>query len=223
VEPIEWISEALKKKGISFSAEALDRFRLYQTLIMEWNQKINLISKADLSRIVTRHFLESIGLFTVFQFPPKHRILDLGSGAGFPGLPLKIVQPDLEMVLVEATQKKVNFLEHVIKTLHLEGVEVASGRIETVFKKIRPVDAIVSRAVADLAALVRWSLLCIKQDGGKLIVIKGRGTDREIRQLQNRNFQQKASVCTVVPFNPFPEFFILRKSKVIIVHIKQIL
>lgn len=221
MEPIEWIQVALKNNGISFSSETLDRFRLYQMLIMEWNQKINLISKTDQSRIVTRHFLESIGLLTVFQFPSECRILDLGSGGGFPGLPLKIVQPNLEMVLVEATQKKVVFLQHVVKTLHLKGVEVVPGRIETVFTKIRPVDVIVSRAVADLVTLVRWSLLCIKQGGGKLIAIKGRGTDREIRQLRAGNLQNKVSGWTVVPYNPFPEFFVLMESKAVVVQITK--
>jgi 16S rRNA (guanine527-N7)-methyltransferase len=218
VEPVEWIQEATQKQKISLPSNALDQFRLFQMLLLEWNQKINLISKNDRSRIVTRHFLESIGLLTVFQFPPESRILDLGPGGGFPGLPLKIARPDLDMVLVESTKKKVVFLEKVVKALQLTGVEIISGRIESVSKQILPIDIVVSRAVADLATLVCWSLPCLKKgEGGKLIVIKGKGVDQEIQRLQAKVFQNKVSGWQAIPYNPFSEFFALKDSAVVIV------
>lgn len=218
MEPIEWIQEATQNQKIFLPPKALNQFRLYQLLLLEWNQKFNLISKNDQLRIVTRHFLESIGLLTVFGFPPKNRVLDLGTGGGFPGIPLKIVRPDLDIILVEATQKKVTFLNKVASVLQLSNVQIIPGRIEVVNKKIQPVDIVVSRAVADLATLVCWSLPCLKRgDGGKLIVIKGKEADQEIRRIQAKAFRDKVSNWQVIPYNPFTEFFTLENSVVIIV------
>jgi 16S rRNA (guanine527-N7)-methyltransferase len=220
VEPIELINDAMLQSGIEISPEAMDRFRSYRSILIEWNMKINIISKNDEPRIVTRHFLQSIGLLTVFNFPTESRIMDLGTGGGFPGLPLKIVRPDLDLVLVEATQKKVIFLEEIIKILHLTRVTTFPVRAESLCGKIKSVDIIISRAVSDLRSLVRWSMPCLLKSGGILIAIKGKRVYQEIRQFQLENRSNNKHVSfRLLPYNPFPNLFVLKDSFVVIAKI----
>jgi 16S rRNA (guanine527-N7)-methyltransferase len=217
VEQIQLIQEALNSKGISLPSEVLDQFRLYQDLLNAWNQKINLFSKSDQNRIITRHFLQSIGLLLVYSFSPRCRVLDLGTGAGFPGLPLKIVRPDLYLILVEATKKKAMVLKEIIQALHLSDIEIIPDRIENIKDRIPPVDIVVSRAVADLNKLVHWSWPCLKKRGGELIAIKGIGVDREIITLRIKATQDIVEGWKVIPYNPFPEFMNLTNSRVVVV------
>jgi 16S rRNA (guanine527-N7)-methyltransferase len=179
--------------------------------------KTNLISKKDEPRLVTRHFLQSIGLLTIFNFPHESRILDLGTGGGFPGLPMKIIRSDLDLVLVEATQKKALFLEEIIRILNLKNVVTIPKRVESIKNQIAPADFIISRAVANLNLLVRWSIACLKTDGGRWIAIKGKCVNQEIKQLKADSRVRNKISCEVLSYNPFPELFILRDSYVVII------
>jgi 16S rRNA (guanine527-N7)-methyltransferase len=215
VEQIEWIREAAENAGIPLPAGAMDRFDRYRTLLLEWNQKINLISHSDEERIVRRHFLGSIGLLTFLRLQEGTRILDLGSGAGFPGLPLKIVRPDLDMVLVEATKKKTVFLDSVIHSLNLSGITVVADRIENSTREIRRVPWVVSRAVSDMSTLFRWSRPVLSP-GGTLAVIKGRSAEKEMDELIRKK-AVRSSACRRIPYNPFPEHAPLEGSELVLV------
>jgi 16S rRNA (guanine527-N7)-methyltransferase len=219
VEPVDLIRDALLNRGLFVKDGVIDRFRMYQSYLLEWNKKINLISKNDEPRIVTRHFLQSIGLLTVFDFPYESRLLDLGTGGGFPGLPMKIIRSDLDLVLVEATQKKAVFLEEIVRILNLKNVVTIPKRVESLNNQIRPTDFIISRAVADLNLLVRWSKACLKKDGGHLIAIKGKFVNQEIQQLKADSRVRSEISCKVFPYNPFPELFVLRNSYVVVIRI----
>jgi 16S rRNA (guanine527-N7)-methyltransferase len=219
VEQVGLIRDACISYGIPFSQEVLERFQRYRSSLIEWNKKINLISVNDEPRIVTRHFLQSIGLLRVFDFPIGCRVLDLGTGGGFPGIPIKIIRPDLEMVLVEATQKKVLFLMELIRILGLTNVVALPVRIESIGGKIKPVDIVISRAVTDMRNLVRWSRSCMKKDGGYLLAIKGKRLEREVADLEtDRRFSSSVSL-KVIPYNPFPEQFVLNDSYVAVANI----
>jgi 16S rRNA (guanine527-N7)-methyltransferase len=220
VEPVELIREALLNRGISVQDEIIDSFRLYQSHLLDWNMKTNLISKNDETRIVTRHFLQSLGLLTVFDFPQESRIFDLGTGGGFPGLPIKIVRSDLDMVLVEATQKKAVFLEEVVKNLKLEKVMIIPKRIESLKNQIKPADFILSRAVADLNLLFRWSKALIKNTGGQLISIKGKGVIQEMQRLKADNRTHGRLSFKILKYNPFPELFVLHDSFIVVIGIE---
>jgi 16S rRNA (guanine527-N7)-methyltransferase len=219
VEPVDLIRDALSSRGVFVNDETIDRFRMYQSCLLEWNRKTNLISKNDEPRIVTRHFLQSIGLLTVFDFPSESRILDLGTGGGFPGLPMKIIRSDLDLVLVEATHKKAVFLEEIVRILNLKNVVTIPERVESLNNQIQPADIIISRAVADLKLLVRWGKACLKKDGGHLIAIKGKCVNHEIQQLKADNRVRNKISCNVLPYNPFPEIFVLHDSCVVVIKI----
>jgi 16S rRNA (guanine527-N7)-methyltransferase len=219
VEHIGLISDACFSNGISLPADALEHFQRYQSSLIEWNKKINLISVNDESRIVTRHFLQSIGLLKMFDFPVGCRVLDLGTGGGFPGMPIKIIRSDLELVLVEATQKKVLFLRELIEILNLTNVVALPVRIESIRNTIKPVDIVVSRAVTDLRNLIRWSRSCLTKDGGYLLAIKGKRLDGELRDLETDRRLCGSVSWKVIPYNPFPDQFVLNDSYVVIVNI----
>jgi 16S rRNA (guanine527-N7)-methyltransferase len=219
VEPVDLIRDALINRGIDIKDGIMDCFRIYQSCLLEWNKKTNLISKNDETRIVTRHFLQSIGLLTVFNFPYESRILDIGSGGGFPGLPIKIIRSDLDLVLVEATQKKALFLEEIVRILKLKKVVTIPKRVESLNGQIKPADFIISRAVADLSLLIRWGKDCLKKDGGQLIAIKGKRVHQELRQFRaDSRFRNRIS-CDVLPYNPFPDLFMLHESYVVIMRV----
>jgi 16S rRNA (guanine527-N7)-methyltransferase len=217
VEPVDLIRDALLNRGISFDDKVINNFRMYQACLLEWNKKINLISKNDEPHIVTKHFLQSIGLLTVVDFPMNSRLLDLGSGGGFPGIPMKIIRSDMDLVLVEATQKKALFLEEIIKILNLKKIITIPKRVESIKNQIVPADFIISRAVADLNSLVRWSMACLKKEEGRWIAIKGKYVNQEVEQLNVDKRVQNMISCEVLPYNPFPELFVLHDSYVVVI------
>jgi 16S rRNA (guanine527-N7)-methyltransferase len=221
VEQVGLIRDACIGNGIPFSEDALERFQRYQAALIEWNKKINLISGNDEPRIVTRHFLQSIGLLRVFDFPAGCRVLDLGTGGGFPGMPIKIIRPDLDMVLVEATQKKVLFLMELIQILGLTHVVSLPVRIESIRGKIKPVDIVISRAVTDMRNLVKWSRSCLKKDGGYLLAIKGKRLESELTDLKTDRRLCSSVSWKVIPYNPFPEQFVLNDSYAVIANITK--
>ncbi len=214
---VELIGELLEREGIRPPFPVVPLFRRYWEMLLDWNQRINLVSKNDERRLVTRHFLESLGLIKVVPFPPDARVMDLGSGAGFPGIPLKIVRPDLRMVLVESKRKKILFLRHAINTLGLENMEAVLGRVEQLAETLGRFDFVVSRSVASLVKLARWSRAYLEKSGGQLVVIKGPGAQEELVGLKAKASALGIKDVHVVAYNPFPEWLDLKKSVVVTV------
>ena len=154
--------------GISLSDEQLERFAIYLRALMLWNEKFNLTGLREPERVVTELFLDS--LIPAPRISPEGRLLDAGSGAGLPGLPLKILYPGLQLHLLEARAKRVSFLKEMVRLLGLTGVEVIRGRIERDLSTL-PADCypwIAARALAKFPQVVRWCapLLC----GGGILV-----------------------------------------------------
>ena len=210
---LESILETIPVHEAVLKADLLYQFR---DMLLEANQRMNLISRRDETRIIERHFLDSIGLLTKIQFPLNARILDLGSGAGFPGLPLKIVRPDLELLLVEAVQKKASFLKRSVHSLKLLKTEVVCARMENVAPDIPPVDFIVSRAVASLDKVVKWGQACVRP-GGQFILIKGTDIDNELRIFEKKADTLGAKTLRYESYCPFHETGVTRKSTLIFV------
>src|SRR6266702_891159 len=121
--------EAQGGEGALVAARFLEQFLRYRQELLDWNTRINLTAITDPEEGLFKHFLDSLSLLTVYD-NPQARLLDIGAGAGFPGLPLKIVRPDWHVILLEATGKKVTFLRHIIETLQLENVVAVHGRAE---------------------------------------------------------------------------------------------
>jgi 16S rRNA (guanine527-N7)-methyltransferase len=178
--------EGAGKLGIEFNARQVGQFELYYQELIEWNKKINLTAITDYSSVQVKHFLDSLTITLAWPKEeverPDFNIIDIGTGAGFPGVPLKILFPQPRLVLIEPTIKKIAFLHHIIRKLELENVEVLDSRAEEAahLPLYREQFALVlSRAVALLPTLVELTLpFC--QIGGRFIAQKKGEVEQEI-------------------------------------------
>jgi 16S rRNA (guanine527-N7)-methyltransferase len=168
----------LKTLGLPHDERMIDQFARYCTLLQEWNQKFNLTAVDDESGILYRHFLDSLALTRCMDLKSVKTLADIGSGAGFPGIPLKIVFPHLRLTLIEATQKKTVFLEEVVRQLGLSQVSVLWGRAEQK-PKGQTYDVVTARAVAKLPVLLTqvWRLL---NPQGRFVAYKQEAIDEEL-------------------------------------------
>lgn len=221
MERIELIEEAIDSAGMSYPPDMIGHFAEYRKLLLDWNQRVNLISRKDEARIVTRHFIDSLGLLTVEAFPSNSRVMDLGSGAGFPGIPLKLIRPDLRISLVESKRKKALFLRQVIEKLELDRIEIVMGRVEELVEGLGPFDFVVSRSVTDLITLVRWSKDYLKPTGGSLIAIKGPDVEKELEKLKSIIPDLNVKRVHSSEYSPFPRILRPKKSVVVFVEWTQ--
>jgi 16S rRNA (guanine527-N7)-methyltransferase len=158
---------------ITLSVEQIQLFLSYLHILQVWNTKINLTSIKDEKEIVIRHFLDAL---TIFHFVKgQSRVLDIGSGAGFPGIPLKIVNPSIEITLLDSTQKKVYFLSDVIRKLRLERITAVCARAESEDNGVQRYyyDFVISRAVGAVDKLIEISKPYIVDDG-EIILMRGK-------------------------------------------------
>jgi 16S rRNA (guanine527-N7)-methyltransferase len=163
--------------GFELSQEQLEKFDIYRSELLEWNRHINLTGITDNENIQIKHFLDALTVYRAWpssEYRGQLSIIDIGSGGGIPGIPLKIVLPEIHLALLEATGKKAAFLSHVIGLLELDDTEVIKGRAECAAHDRRYREAfhiVVSRAVAPLGVLVELSLpFC--EIGGRFIAQK---------------------------------------------------
>jgi len=167
--------------GVTLSDAQLNQFTLYHKELLSWNAKINLISKKSALDITGRHFLDSLSV-TRFIDRPDARLLDIGSGGGFPGIPLKIAMPELEVHLLESNRKKTSFLKHIIRQLNLAGTQVIHERVQKAAqdeKRHEYYDYVVSRAVFHLQDLALLSAPFLSPEG-KFIALKGEDVENEV-------------------------------------------
>src|SRR5512134_244347 len=147
----------------------------YEKELVEWNQKFNLTAIRDVESIRTKHFLDSFSCVLAWKASPPHRLVDVGTGAGFPGIPLKIIYPSMKLTLVESVGKKAMFCHHIVRVLGLEGVDVLQTRAETLGQKTEhreQYDWAVARAVANMNVLCEFLLPLVKV-GGTMLAQKG--------------------------------------------------
>jgi 16S rRNA (guanine527-N7)-methyltransferase len=161
---MEKLKAGAEKLGIHLSQRRLQQFQIYYQELIEWNQRINLTRITGYEEVQLKHFLDSLTVALAMELPDKgmkQNVIDVGTGAGMPGIPLKIIRPDIHLTLLEATFKKTKFLEYVVERLGLDNVEIAAGRAEESAhdRKYREqFDVVLSRAVAALPALVELAL-----------------------------------------------------------------
>ncbi len=167
------------KLGIELNTQQLKQFQLYYHTLMEWNNRINLTSITNYKEVQLKHFLDSLTVVLAFKQSVLNRnlsVIDIGSGAGFPGMPLKIAFPNIKLILIEATRKKTDFLNNLIQDLNLNYVESLTGRAEEIahHSKYRQRFRIVlARAVATLPALAELTLPFCTVGGITVIQKKG--------------------------------------------------
>ena len=164
------LKKDLNEFGIELTAEMEEQFLLYYNMLIEWNSFMNLTAITDFDEVLKKHFTDSVSLIRAIPDlgEKKYRMIDIGTGAGFPGIPLKIVFPNISVVLLDSLNKRVNFLNEVISKLQLTDITAVHGRAEDFAqnKEYREsFDLCVSRAVANLATLSEYCLPFVKKNG----------------------------------------------------------
>ncbi len=177
-----------KKLGIELTPRQCEQFQIYYQELIDWNRRINLTAITDYDEVQVKHFLDSLTVVLALKRPLNEgtRLIDVGTGAGIPGIPLKILLPDIRLVLLDATKKKAGFLEHVTQKLDLKDVEIVVGRAEEIAHRSEyreQFDLVLSRAVAGLPALVELALpFCAI--GGRFIAQKKGNIEAEVQASQ---------------------------------------
>jgi len=201
------LKSGARSLGLTLTDQQLATFQVYYQELVGWNKRFNLTAITEYDQVQVRHFVDSLSCLLALPRPlcgPDRaplRCIDVGSGAGFPGLPLKIYCTRLHMVLLEATSKKVSFLEHVVSHLDLEDVQTLWGRAEEVGQD--PVhreayDLVVARAVADLSVLAEYALpLC--RPGGRVVAQKGGSAQEEVQSAAHAFSLLGGSLRKVIP------------------------
>ena len=180
MEPVEILKHGTKKMGIEISQYQIEQFIKYKDILLEWNQRMNLTAITEEREIIIMHFLDSIsclqtGYLSMRSTGESIRLIDVGTGAGFPGIPLKIMLPGIKLTLMDSLKKRIGFLKEAGKELGLDGVEFIHGRAEDFGKNKdyrEKYNCVVSRAVAALNILVEYCLPFVKV-GGYFICQKG--------------------------------------------------
>ena len=175
------------------------QFSLHARELIKWNRKINLTAITDPGEIALKHFLDSIA--PARWIPPSSSLLDIGSGGGFPGIPLKVLIPSLSVTLIDGSRKKISFLKHSIRTLQLKNIDARQIRAEELTKDADVTarfDVIIGRALSSLAAFVRVALPLLA-DRGIIIALKGEMDQQKVAELQSTVFE-KITPSTAEPY-----------------------
>ena len=179
------ISQA-KELGMKVTPEQAQQFQTYMELLLEWNEKINLTSITEPDQVVEKHFLDSMTLLLWKKLKQGAKVIDVGTGAGFPGIPLKILRPDVDLTLLDGTMKRLNFLGEVCTALKLSARRVHKRAEEAGLDKTmrERYDLATARAVAPLNVLAEYCLPLVKMKG-YFIAMKGPGAAQELEEAEN--------------------------------------
>ena len=170
--------------GLSLTEQQMEQFHCYYELLIEWNQRMNLTAITEPREVAVKHMIDSLSAYEDKIFKPNASLADVGTGAGFPGIPLKIFRPDLELTLLDSLNKRVHFLQTVVDELGLTGVSCVHARAEEAArqKELREqFDIVASRAVARLSVLAEYCLPFVRP-GGWFLALKGMKYAEEIQE-----------------------------------------
>lgn len=189
------LRQASHEVGVSLRDSQIELFELYLQEILEWNKTFNLTGIRDPEDIVIKHFVDSLTPLPYLE--PSGRLLDIGPGAGFPSIPLKIAASELQVQLVEASRKKVSFLKHIIRTLKLESIVALQSRFEDVELPEEPFNTIISRAFTRLEPLLRL-VAPLMEPGNTLVAMLGPTTAKDHPRFADRALAESLELNRVV-------------------------
>lgn len=172
--------------GLDLRLETQRAFSHYARELLDWNKTTNLTAITDPEAIEMRHFLDSLSVMLAIPFAPGQRVIDVGTGAGFPGLPLRLVHPQIELTLLEATAQKASFLGHIAQSLKLDNVRILNQRAEEAGQDTdsrEQFDIVLARAVAGMPVLMEY-LLPLCKVGGCCVALKGENAAAEVQQAE---------------------------------------
>lgn len=175
-------ADGIQALTATVTEEQIEQFAKYSELLVEWNEKMNLTAVTDPDGIAVKHFLDSILPIYHINFESVESIADIGTGAGFPGIPLKIMMPDKRLTLIDSLNKRINFLNAVVEEIGLRNAKCIHGRAEEMGKKAEyreKFDAVVSRAVANMKVLCEYCLPFVKV-GGMFVALKAENAEEEL-------------------------------------------
>ena len=179
-----FIEDEFDKLGLSSQQYPCDKYFTYIEILHEWNQAYNLTAVKEPNEILSRHIIDSL---LVLPYIEGKKCLDIGTGAGIPGLILALAQPEKKWVLLDSSQKKVRFLKHLKYKLHIENIEIVRSQVIE-YKPTLPFDTLICRAFAPLDRMIIETEHLIN-NSNQLLAMKGESIDREIKLLQSHNFQ----------------------------------
>jgi 16S rRNA (guanine527-N7)-methyltransferase len=195
--------EALSLFNVHMTGRQVMSLITYERELLDWNQKFNLTAIRDAASIRTKHFLDSFSCVQAWKAAPPRRLIDVGTGAGFPGIPLKIIYPSMQLTLVESVGKKAMFCQHIVRVLGLEGVNVIQARAEDVGQRKEhreTYDWAVARAVANLNVLSEYLLPLVKI-GGTMLAQKGESGPAEAQSAEKAMKILGGKLKQLIPVN----------------------
>lgn len=176
--------ESLKTLSIEINENQIKQFMLYKDLLLEWNEKMNLTAITEDRDVIQKHFVDCVSIASKIDIPENINVIDVGTGAGFPGIPVKIAFPKMNITLLDSLNKRINFLEEVVKNLGLKNVNCVHSRAEDGGQNSEyreKYDMCISRAVANLAVLSEYCLPFVKV-GGSFVSLKGPDVEEELKE-----------------------------------------
>jgi 16S rRNA (guanine527-N7)-methyltransferase len=197
----QFAEDVFKLLGINLSEAQLSAFATYERELIDWNQRFNLTAITDPKQIRIKHFLDSLSCWLAMPQAAAARIIDVGAGAGFPGLPLKILQPEIFLTLVEATAKKASFIEHIVQVLSLQNVNVLAKRAEDAGQMPEhreSFDWAIARALAPMPVLAEY-LLPFAKVGGLVLAQKGKDAQVEVNGAKNALEKLGGELKEIIP------------------------
>lgn len=193
----------LQERGITLSAEQLKQFELYYEELVSWNEKMNLTGITEREQVYTKHFYDSISLAFFLDMNEIENLADIGSGAGFPGIPLKICFPHLKLTIVDSLNKRISFLQHICTTLKLTDVQLIHGRAEDIARQYTHRDAydlVTARAVARQSLLNEFCLPFTRKNG-VFAAMKGSDPSEELAEAKYSLKELRAELSKVESFS----------------------
>jgi len=204
VKQSKHVDQALEILGVADSHTVLEKLSEFHDLVAEMNPHVNLISKNDTSRIVERHFFDSLWFARYLDLDAESCVLDLGSGGGFPGVLLAVLCPQVPVVLVESIRKKTVFLSKVKEVCGLSNVRVVCSRAEDLDSSMVSASTVVCRSVAKLTLLIQWAWHLLDKERGRLLTVKGPDAGKEIQAALAMKGRFSIAGIDSEPFVPFP-------------------